>query len=247
MTTVQLLLVLAITGFVNPAANATPPAKLTERHQNLVPVPVEALTDDDAQLRANAAHALRGLGSEAVPGLVKVLNGKDKDLLLVALGSNAEGALAAMLKILRDKGEVLRRAAANSVVTPPDDLPVIRTWHTAFMVPVHLDPKDLRQIDHLLLWISEDEGKTWRIRGRADREHIQPNFPLSYLVQVVEGEGVCHNANFRVHVAGDGIYWFSLQLVNKDGSKIPSSVRREPPQLKVRVNTKWKSRGQSAE
>jgi uncharacterized protein (TIGR03067 family) len=89
----------------------------------LVPTLVEALRDEDDEVRRAAADALRHLGSDAVPGLVAALKSKAPRLrieavrILGAIGPKAESALPVLVRTLRDKREdtEVRRATARAV------------------------------------------------------------------------------------------------------------------------------------
>lgn len=88
----------------------------------------------------------------------------------------------------------------------------------AFQIPIHVKASVRDQIDELVLYVSCDKGKTWKIAAKAkpDQEAFEYLAPQ------------------------DGLYWFTVQTILKDKSKIPSNISKAPPGLRVWVTTSAK-------
>jgi hypothetical protein len=114
-----------------PPKPVKPPRKLTEQYRDLLPVTIEALKDEDLEIRINAIKTLMTLGREAVPALVETLKGKDTELRIWAalilgnLGTEAKEALPTLLTVFKDKNEnrvvrgLVSRAISNIVEGGP--------------------------------------------------------------------------------------------------------------------------------
>ncbi|MDY3561628.1 hypothetical protein R5W23_002907 [Gemmata sp. JC673] len=85
----------------------------------------------------------------------------------------------------------------------------------AFGFPIGLGADQRAGISHFRLLVSEDRGRTWRHEGDygADTKLIRFDAP------------------------DDGLYWFGLQLVFKDGTATPADVKQLKADRKVFVNT----------
>lgn len=94
-----------------------------------------------------------------------------------------------------------------------------------FKIPVHVKPDKRDQIDHLRIYISANQGKTWRPFAKAtpDEDHFTFTAPK------------------------DGLYWFVLQTVDKDHRKDPPDIRKVDAVLRVQVDTTAKPQPQKAE
>jgi HEAT repeat protein len=114
-----------------PPKPAPPPRKWTEQYKDLLPVTLEALKDENPQIRVNSFRILMDLGREAVPALVETLKGKDTELrawaalILGNLGAEAKGALPTLLTIVKDKNEnnVLRSLASRAITHIVENAP----------------------------------------------------------------------------------------------------------------------------
>jgi HEAT repeat protein len=97
---------------------------LSRLGQAAVPELIEALNDDDWQVRNQAAVALGAIGPEAkaaVPALIDVLQDEDKyfrsqgALALGKIGREARAAVPALIEALEDHDEDVRREAAAAL------------------------------------------------------------------------------------------------------------------------------------
>jgi hypothetical protein len=97
-----------------------------------------------------------------------------------------------------------------------DDPGTITTDRPHWILPVAVDPAQAATLDHLVLFLSTDRGKTWKAvaKGPPTQRHFSFDAPR------------------------DGLYWFSVQTVSKDGSAVPMNVSNMPPMLRVRVTSK---------
>lgn len=87
-----------------------------------------------------------------------------------------------------------------------------------FQIPITLpaDPAFQSEIEQLCLFVSTDEGKTWRQEAVASPR--DKHFPF-----------VAKN---------DGTYWFNVSIVDKQKRQYPPDVSAVPPALKVIVDTR---------
>jgi hypothetical protein len=87
-----------------------------------------------------------------------------------------------------------------------------------FQIPITLpaDPAFQAEIDQLFLWVSTDEGRTWKQEAVASPK--DKNFP------------------FRAN--RDGSYWFNVSVQDKKKQSYPADVSAAPPALKVLIDTK---------
>ena len=67
----------------------------------------------------------------------------------------------------------------------------------------------------LVLYVSTDQGRTWTGAGKA-----KPTQDA-----------------FNYHAEKDGLYWFSVQAVDRDGKYDPPDIAQVPPALKVMIDT----------
>src|SRR5690349_6964017 len=89
--------------------------------------------------------------------------------------------------------------AADRIELPKD---VVEVQQRDFAMPLLFDPNRLDTIERVGLFISEDRGKTWK-----HKQDCKPN-----------EEQVTFTA------PKDGLYWFALQVVLKDGKKEPAEA-----------------------
>lgn len=106
------------------ASSATPgPAGKDERgnEEELIAALVAALDDQDYEVRKNIASALGNLGEVAVPRLINALGHAKKERRMgaaMALGQvrpQASAAIPALLKLLKDADEGVRRDASYAL------------------------------------------------------------------------------------------------------------------------------------
>src|SRR5262249_34522196 len=86
-----------------PRKTSASPAK---QHKDLLPVLLEALKDQDDQVRQNAAEALTNLKADAVPGLLEVLKEKGETR---EVRRSASGAISQILVALQKQRNAPRR------------------------------------------------------------------------------------------------------------------------------------------
>jgi hypothetical protein len=83
-----------------------------------------------------------------------------------------------------------------------------------FNIPIHIDPARQKMIDKVRLFVSEDSGKSWKhFRDYPPRE-----------------------TTARYSTSRDGLYWFAVQVVDRDGNKDPQDENLEAA-MKVYVNS----------
>jgi hypothetical protein len=92
-----------------------------------------------------------------------------------------------------------------------------------FMVPVYISRTERDKIDHLVLYSSSDKGQTWC--------EVTKVFPDQH--------------SFVFSAPRDGIYWFLVQIIDKDETKEPANFSKTKPNLKVAVATKSRTLWQS--
>ena len=93
---------------------------------------------------------------------------------------------------------------------------IVYMRHSVFRIPINVDPTKAATIRELRLLVSKDRGATWK--------HLKTATPTQ--------------PAFTYRAGVDGEYWFSLVRVDKQGNVEPSNVRRQPPGLKVVLDTK---------
>ena len=85
-----------------------------------------------------------------------------------------------------------------------------------FAMPLRVDPDRADQIEKIRLFVSEDRGKTWRHKK---------DYKLS-------------DKKVIVTACRDGLYWFAIQEILKDGNSEPAERDDLVPAMKVYVNSK---------
>ena len=84
-----------------------------------------------------------------------------------------------------------------------------------FVLPVKFSPATLTDIHCVVIYVSEDRGKTWK--------HCQALAPED------------REVDFKA--AHDGLYWFALQTIRPDGKAAPADPTDLTPARKVYVNS----------
>jgi hypothetical protein len=87
--------------------------------------------------------------------------------------------------------------------------------HQSIRIPLTVDPARRAEIQQLILFVSSDQGKTWNQQSIAGPD--QDGF--SYVAPV------------------DGVYWFSICVVDKQGKRDPPNIYDVPPSQKVLIDT----------
>jgi len=96
---------------------------------------------------------------------------------------------------------------------PADDVVPINQQN--IKIPIHIDPARRSEIQQLILFVSNDQGKTWNQQSVVGPD--QEGF--SYAAPV------------------DGVYWFSICVVDKQGKRDPPNIYDVPPSQKVLIDT----------
>jgi hypothetical protein len=84
-----------------------------------------------------------------------------------------------------------------------------------FMIPLIVDKEQIDRIESIQLLVSINDGNSWNVYGQVSpkRDHFVFRAPM------------------------DGVYWFSFQVVLKDGSKQPSETKNLVACQKLVVET----------
>jgi hypothetical protein len=82
-------------------------------------------------------------------------------------------------------------------------------------IPISVDPARRAEINQLILFMSADEGKTWNEQAVASPD--QDAFPF--------------------YAPKDGMYWFTVCVVNHQGKREPSDLSSIPPSQKILIDT----------
>jgi hypothetical protein len=101
--------------------------------------------------------------------------------------------------------------AANAGA-PPDFTPLNAN---RFSIPLKIEPARRPEIRELRLFVSADQGRTWERVGQATPDK----------------EGFAYTAR------ADGMYWFSVAIVDQKGQQEPADVSRAPVGQKILVDT----------
>jgi hypothetical protein len=96
---------------------------------------------------------------------------------------------------------------------------VVEIQTRAFALPLRFEPDRVRSIDRVHVFVSRDQGKVWK--------HLK-DFGTS-------AKQVAFAA------PGDGLYWFAVQVVTKDGEREPPDLQGLIPAQKVYVNTEGRA------
>jgi len=103
---------------------------------------------------------------------------------------------------------------AHATGAAAEELLYLRERYTE--IPINFEDHANRdQISKMVLWVSEDAGKSWQQAGVA--------YPT--------------DKHFTFRAKADGQYWFSLVTVYKDGRLDPANVGAQPPGLKMIFDT----------
>ena len=82
-------------------------------------------------------------------------------------------------------------------------------------IPIHVDPVRRPLIKQLVLYASNDEGRTWKQVAVASPD--QEAFAFS--------------------APTDGIYWFTVTVVDSQGNSEPKDIYKVPPSQKILIDT----------
>jgi hypothetical protein len=95
----------------------------------------------------------------------------------------------------------------------PPDVYTMRDRH--LQIPIRVNDARRGDLVELTLYVSTDQGRTWRGAGKAKPAEEAFNF----------------------HADKDGMYWFSVQAVDRDGKYDPPDIAQVQPALKVMIDT----------
>ncbi|MBV9122682.1 MAG: hypothetical protein JO112_04945, partial [Planctomycetes bacterium] len=96
--------------------------------------------------------------------------------------------------------------------TPIDVFPIN---NRNFQIPIHIDPARKTEIKQLVLFYSSDQGKSWQQAMTAAPE----------------------KEAFQFYAPSDGLYWFSVVVVDFQGNRTPDDINKAPPAQKILVDT----------
>ncbi|HLW65353.1 MAG TPA: HEAT repeat domain-containing protein [Gemmataceae bacterium] len=114
-----------------PPLPSSPPVPLrsaAQEYKELLPGLIEALKDDDSEVRQFAALALAAIGREALPALMEALKDTNKEERSAAayaigrIGPQARESIPLLVKTLKDPEPMVKRSAAEALsrVLGPD-------------------------------------------------------------------------------------------------------------------------------
>jgi hypothetical protein len=84
-----------------------------------------------------------------------------------------------------------------------------------FSIPIKIDPARRQEIKELILYSSTDQGMHWNEEAHAGPER----------------------ESFIFNAPADGLYWFTLCIVDQKGNKEPPDVAKAGPSQKILVDT----------
>lgn len=122
-------------------------------------------------------------------------------------------------------GMIISDSVISTSATPDGNLPAPfpvnkREFHLPFGNFLSVIPQD--QLKEVRLYVSRDNGLTWKQYQTMTKEKIQ----------------TLPNKNFPVATASDGEFWFAVRVVNQQGVETPGTTA--PPTWRVIVNTTGK-------
>lgn len=94
----------------------------------------------------------------------------------------------------------------------PDTFPMNQR---GFQIPIRIKPESRSSIKEVVLFVSTNQGKSWEERARTtpDKEH------------------------FEFRALEDGVYWFSVAVVDMKGQQTPPDIYNAPVGQRVMVDT----------
>ncbi|MBQ6108120.1 MAG: hypothetical protein IJK97_07905, partial [Thermoguttaceae bacterium] len=122
-------------------------------------------------------------------------------------------------------GMIISDSLISTSATPNGNLPAPfpvnkREFHLPFGNFLSVIPQD--QLKEVRLYVSRDNGMTWKQYQTMSKEKIQ----------------TLQNKNFPVATASDGEFWFAVRVVNQQGVETPGAAA--PPTWRVIVNSTGK-------
>jgi len=85
-----------------------------------------------------------------------------------------------------------------------------------FAIPITIKQERQAEIRELILYVSRDGGNTWEVGGRATPDQKQ----------------------FPYHAPADGVYWFSVAVINQKNQQEPAQITNKDVGQKIIVDTK---------
>jgi hypothetical protein len=108
------------------------------------------------------------------------------------------------------------RATVKDVSKAAEDQVTYFMNKSPFFIPLHIEEKVREKLLEVVLYVSEDRGRTYR--------KVASRGPWT--------------GTFRFEAPHDGDYWFAVRTVDREGKRIPRRVKAEAPALKTRVDTR---------
>jgi hypothetical protein len=117
-----------------------------------------------------------------------------------------------------DADAVGPNAELRELATDSQEVQSVAISSRRFRIPIQVDWSETGGVAKAILFRSQDEGKTWRPVAEAS-----------------PGESA-----FNMAVEEDGLHWFAVQAIAKDGRKWPAEPNGLRPARKVMVNNPFK-------
>lgn len=122
---------------------------------------------------------------------------------------------ATMLAILLTNAGYSQIPPANMAgQRPPKDADERLHNTRDFWLPVSMSPAALDKTKWLVLYVSTNQGKTWKVHKRIPADK---------------------GRTFRVKLECDGSFWFAVQTIGTDQTRDPAELSDLKPDLKLRV------------
>jgi hypothetical protein len=102
---------------------------------------------------------------------------------------------------------------------PAPDGEVFTVTTREFKIPLQIAPEQLSQVSQLHLYVSADQGRTWKKTATA-----RPS-----------------DEAFTYAAPRDGVYWFTVQVVDRQRRAEPAEPGRDGHVLKIAVDTARRS------
>jgi hypothetical protein len=93
-----------------------------------------------------------------------------------------------------------------------------------FTIPIDIQQDKQAQVREVVLYASTDMGRSWEVIGRASGEKFSRSAPD-------------RKTGFNYQAKSDGMHWFSIAIVYKNGTQEPADVSKAPPGQKILIDT----------
>jgi hypothetical protein len=117
------------------------------------------------------------------------------------------------LERLLKEVEQLRRELRPA--RPAKEKEVTYSRSRTFRMPVRMAPERRGNVRELVLHLSRDQGRTWEVHARATPDQEA----------------------FKVSTDRDGLFWFKVAAIDRQGKQEPADVARAPGSQKVYIDT----------